>query len=124
MKATIIEAAHQRGLPALPGAFSPTEVQRAHELDADIIKIFPANIVGMDYFKAILAPLPHLKLMPTGGVTLDNAGDWLRAGACADGGRGRGRAMGERALAVIDVGDDGEVSGGHRESSRPARTAA
>ncbi len=85
LKATIIEAAHQRGLPALPGAFSPTEVQYAHECGADIIKVFPANIVGMDYFKAILAPLPHLKLMPTGGVTLDNAGDWLRAGACAVG---------------------------------------
>ena len=83
LKAEVIEAAHQRDVPAMPGAFSPTEVQHAHELDADIIKVFPAGVLGMRYFKAILAPLPHLKLMPTGGVTLDNAGDWLRAGACA-----------------------------------------
>ena len=85
LKAEIIEAAHQRGVPALPGAFSPTEVQHAHELGADIIKVFPAGVLGMGYFKALLAPLPHLKLMPTGGVTLDNAGEWLRAGACAVG---------------------------------------
>ena len=85
LKAAIIEAAHQRDVPALPGAFSPTEVQHAYELGADIVKVFPAGVVGIGYFKAILAPLPHLKLMPTGGVTLDNAGDWLRAGACAVG---------------------------------------
>ncbi len=83
LKAEIIEAAHQRDAPAMPGAFSPTEVQHAYELGADIIKVFPAGVLGMGYFKALLAPLPHLKLMPTGGVTLDNAGDWLRAGACA-----------------------------------------
>ena len=85
LKADVIAAAHERDVPALPGAFSPTEVQQAYELGADIIKIFPAGVLGMSYFKAILAPLPHLKLMPTGGVTLTNAGDWLRAGACAVG---------------------------------------
>ena len=85
VKTEVIEAAHQHGLPVLPGAFTPTEAQYAHECGADIIKIFPANIVGMDFIKALLAPLPHLKLMPTGGVTPANAGDWIRAGACAVG---------------------------------------
>lgn len=85
VKAEIIEATHQHGLPVLPGAFTPTEAQYAHACGADIIKIFPANIVGMDFIKAVLAPLPHLKLMPTGGVTPANAGDWIRAGACAVG---------------------------------------
>ena len=84
-KPEIIEAAHAQDIPAMPGAFTPTEVQLAHEAGADIVKVFPANIVGMAFFKAIKAPMPHLKLMPTGGVTLTNAGDWLRAGACAVG---------------------------------------
>ncbi|MDR9408803.1 MAG: hypothetical protein RI573_08155, partial [Balneolaceae bacterium] len=52
---------------------------------ADIIKVFPANIVGMNFFKAVKAPLPHLKLMPTGGVSLTNGGEWIKAGACAVG---------------------------------------
>ena len=58
------------------------EVQKA---GADIVKVFPADVVGMKFFKSVLAPMPHLKLMPTGGVSLTNAGDWLKAGACAVG---------------------------------------
>jgi 2-dehydro-3-deoxyphosphogluconate aldolase/(4S)-4-hydroxy-2-oxoglutarate aldolase len=84
-KKEIIEAAHKYNLPAMPGAFTPTEIQAAHEAGADIVKVFPADIVGMNFFKAVLAPLPHLKLMPTGGVSLTNAGEWLKAGACAVG---------------------------------------
>jgi 2-dehydro-3-deoxyphosphogluconate aldolase/(4S)-4-hydroxy-2-oxoglutarate aldolase len=81
----VIAAAHNADVPAFAGAFSPTELQRAHQLGADFIKVFPADVVGMSYFKSVLAPLPHLRLVPTGGVTLDNAGDWLRAGAAAVG---------------------------------------
>ena len=84
-KPEIVEEAHRHGAPAMPGAFSPTEIQLAHEAGADVIKVFPADIVGMKFFKAVLAPLPHLKLMPTGGVSLTNAGDWLRHGAVAVG---------------------------------------
>jgi 2-dehydro-3-deoxyphosphogluconate aldolase/(4S)-4-hydroxy-2-oxoglutarate aldolase len=84
-KTEIIDEAHRHDLPAMPGAFTPTEAQLAHEAGADIVKIFPADVVGMDFFKGIKAPLPHLKLMPTGGVSLTNAGDWLKAGACAVG---------------------------------------
>lgn len=84
-KPEIIDAAHKHGAPAMPGCFTPTEAQLAHEAGADVIKVFPANIVGMAFFKAVKAPLPHLKLMPTGGVSLTNAGDWIRAGACAVG---------------------------------------
>ena len=84
-KPSLIEASHERGVPVMPGAFSPTEIQTATEMDADVIKVFPADIVGMPFFKAVLAPLPHLKLMPTGGVSLTNAGDWIRAGAVAVG---------------------------------------
>ena len=84
-KKEIIETAHANGVPAMPGAFSPTEIQTAFEAGADIVKVFPADVVGMAFFKGILAPMPHLRLMPTGGVTLTNAGDWLRSGACAVG---------------------------------------
>jgi 2-dehydro-3-deoxyphosphogluconate aldolase / (4S)-4-hydroxy-2-oxoglutarate aldolase len=84
-KKEIIETAHQNDVPAMPGAFTPTEVQTAFETGADIIKIFPADVVGMAFFKGVLAPMPHLKLMPTGGVTLTNARDWIKAGACAVG---------------------------------------
>ncbi len=84
-KKEILQTAHKNNTAAMPGCFSPTEIQTAFEEGADIIKVFPADIVGMAYFKAIKAPLPHLKLMPTGGVSLTNAGDWLKAGACAVG---------------------------------------
>ena len=85
LKKEIIDTAHKYNVPAMPGCFTPTEIQYAFELGADIIKVFPADVVGMEFFKAILAPMPHLKLMPTGGVTLTNAGNWLNAGACAVG---------------------------------------
>ncbi len=84
-KADIIEVGHRHGLPVMPGAFTPTEIQAATEAGADVVKVFPADVVGMPFFKAVLAPMPHLKMMPTGGVSLTNAGDWIRAGAVAVG---------------------------------------
>lgn len=85
LKKEIIEMAHKYDVPVMPGCFTPTEIYSAFEMGADIAKVFPADVVGMPFFKAILAPMPHLKLMPTGGVSLTNAGDWLKAGACAVG---------------------------------------
>lgn len=84
-KPSIIEMAHRYNLPAMPGCFTPTEILEAHEAGADIVKVFPAGQLGMKYFKAIKAPMPHLQLMPTGGVNLTNAGEWIAAGACAVG---------------------------------------
>jgi 2-dehydro-3-deoxyphosphogluconate aldolase/(4S)-4-hydroxy-2-oxoglutarate aldolase len=81
----VIAACHERDVPAIPGCFSPTEILAAHEAGADIIKVFPATALGPQFIKDVRAPLPHVKLMPTGGVTLDNAGDWIRAGAVAVG---------------------------------------
>jgi 2-dehydro-3-deoxyphosphogluconate aldolase/(4S)-4-hydroxy-2-oxoglutarate aldolase len=81
----IIEAAHKLGVPAMPGCFTPTEIATAVRTGADVVKVFPADIVGMKFFKAVRAPMPELKLMPTGGVSLTNAGEWLAAGACAVG---------------------------------------
>jgi 2-dehydro-3-deoxyphosphogluconate aldolase/(4S)-4-hydroxy-2-oxoglutarate aldolase len=81
----VIAACHERDVPAMPGCFSPTEILAAHECGADIVKVFPATMLGPQYLKDVRAPLPQVKLMPTGGVTLDNAGDWIRAGAVAVG---------------------------------------
>lgn len=84
-KAEIIAEAHRYDVAAIPGGFTPTEIQLAYEAGADIVKVFPADVLGMPFFKGIKAPLPHLKLIPTGGVSLTNAGEWLNAGACAVG---------------------------------------
>ena len=84
-KASIIQMAHRYDAPAMPGCFSPTEILEAYENGADLVKVFPANILGMKYFKAIKAPMPHLQLMPTGGVSLTNAGEWMAHGASAVG---------------------------------------
>ena len=81
----MIRACHERGAAAIPGCFSPTEILAAHEAGADVVKVFPATSLGPLFIKDVRAPLPQLKLMPTGGVTLDNAGDWIRAGAVAVG---------------------------------------
>ena len=81
----VIAACHERDVPVMPGCFSPTEILAAHEAGADVVKLFPATALGPQFIRDVRAPLPHVKLMPTGGVTLDNAGDWIRAGAAAVG---------------------------------------
>ena len=81
----VIDACHQHDVPALPGCLTPTEILDAWEAGADIVKVFPATTFGPGYLRDVRAPLPHVKLMPTGGVTLDNAGEWIRAGAVAVG---------------------------------------
>ena len=80
-----IQACHEHAIPCMPGCFSPTEILNAWDAGADIVKVFPATALGPAFFKDIRGPLPQVKLMPTGGVTLDNAGDWIRAGAAAVG---------------------------------------
>jgi len=81
----VIDVCHERDIVVAPGCFSPTEILDAHEYGADVVKVFPATALGPSYIKDIRAPLPQVRLMPTGGVTLDNAGDWIRAGAVAVG---------------------------------------
>ena len=67
----------------MPGALTPTEVVAAWQAGADIVKVFPSDLGGPPYLKALRAPLPQIRLMPTGGVNLETAADFLRAGACA-----------------------------------------
>lgn len=81
----VMAECHRLGVPAFPGCFTPTEILSAWDAGADIVKVFPATALGDTFFRDVLAPLPQLKLMPTGGVSIDNAADWLRAGAVAVG---------------------------------------
>jgi 2-dehydro-3-deoxyphosphogluconate aldolase/(4S)-4-hydroxy-2-oxoglutarate aldolase len=78
-----IQLARRYGAPILAGAFTPTEILRAWQAGADLVKVFPATQLGPNYFKEVLAPMPQLKLVPTGGVRADNVADYLRAGAVA-----------------------------------------
>ncbi len=66
----------------MPGAFTPTEILTAWEAGADIVKVFPADVVGPVFFKALRGPLPQIRVMPTGGVDLKTAAEFLKAGAC------------------------------------------
>ena len=81
----VIDLCHRYDVAVMPGCFTPTEILAAWEAGADVVKVFPATALGPAYFKDIRGPLPQVKLMPTGGVTLDNAGDWIAAGAVAIG---------------------------------------
>jgi len=81
----VVEACRRHEVPALPGCFTPTEILDAWDAGASIVKVFPATALGPGYLKDVRAPLPYVKLMPTGGVTVENAGDWIRAGAVAVG---------------------------------------
>lgn len=80
-----VPLAHAADRPIMLGAYSPTEAQTAHEAGADFIKIFPADTLGPGFIKALRAPLPHLRLVPTGGVDLQNITDFMKAGCAAVG---------------------------------------
>ena len=79
----LVGVAHAAGKPIMLGAYTPTEAQLAHEAGSDFIKIFPADGLGPNYIKALRAPLPHLRIVPTGGVDLNTAADFLKAGCAA-----------------------------------------
>src|SRR3954466_4393957 len=77
----IIATTKRYGKISIPGAFTPTEILRAWTCGADVVKVFPSTSLGPQYLKDLLAPMPQLRLTPTGGVDLKNAGDWIKAGA-------------------------------------------
>jgi len=81
----IIRLCAERDTVVMPGCFSPTEIYTAWTAGADIVKVFPATSLGPKYFKDIRGPFPDIRLMPTGGVTIDNVGEWIAAGAVAVG---------------------------------------
>jgi 2-dehydro-3-deoxyphosphogluconate aldolase / (4S)-4-hydroxy-2-oxoglutarate aldolase len=83
MRPELVEISHAAGCPVMLGAYTPTEAQAAYEAGADFIKIFPADRLGATYIKALLAPLSHLRIVPTGGVDLETAPEFIKAGCAA-----------------------------------------
>ena len=79
----VMRCCREANVPCMPGALTPRELLEASRAGASHIKLFPASLVGPRYIREVLAPLPFLRLVPSGGVSLDNAGDWIRAGAIA-----------------------------------------
>ncbi len=97
----VIRLCRRYDKPVMPGAFTPTEVLAAWEAGADVVKVFPSDMVGPRYLKILHGPLPQVRLMPTGGVNLQTAADFVRAGACA---LGVGSALVEaKAVAARDL---------------------
>jgi 2-dehydro-3-deoxyphosphogluconate aldolase/(4S)-4-hydroxy-2-oxoglutarate aldolase len=73
------------GVPVMIGALTPTEVFQAYKLGSDVVKVFPGSLGGPSYMKALKGPFPNIPMMPTGGVSATNVGEWLAAGAFAVG---------------------------------------
>ncbi|WP_435062691.1 bifunctional 4-hydroxy-2-oxoglutarate aldolase/2-dehydro-3-deoxy-phosphogluconate aldolase [Halobaculum sp. EA56] len=96
----VVETCNRYGVLCAPGVMTPTEAVEAYEAGADVVKVFPAKTVGPDHVAALKGPLGHLEIMPTGGVSPDNAGDYIEAGAVCV---GAGSALVDRDL--VDVGD-------------------
>jgi 2-dehydro-3-deoxyphosphogluconate aldolase/(4S)-4-hydroxy-2-oxoglutarate aldolase len=100
----VISLCHRYEVAVIPGCLTPTEILAAWEAGADVVKVFPATALGPSYFKDLRGPLPQVRLMPTGGVTLENAGEWIRAGAVAV---GAGTSLIERQ--AVEHGDFGAI---------------
>lgn len=83
VSAEVIHAARASRVPVFAGALTPTEIHTAFALGADIVKVFPANVFGPSYIRDLRGPLSDVRLMPTGGVTVDSVAAYRRAGACA-----------------------------------------
>ena len=101
----LIQLAHRYSVPIVPGAMTPTEILTAWNAGADMVKVFPAaQLGGPEYIKALRGPLPHILYVPTGGVNLQNAGAFIKAGASALGAGGElvdKKAVAEKKFNVI-----------------------
>jgi 2-dehydro-3-deoxyphosphogluconate aldolase/(4S)-4-hydroxy-2-oxoglutarate aldolase len=96
----MIRVCREAGVLVVPGAFTPTEIVAAWRAGADIVKVFPATSLGPQFFRDLRGPLPQVRLMPTGGVNLANAGEFIAAGACCV---GMGTALLDKA--IVEKGD-------------------
>ncbi len=81
----VVKTTRSRGKISIPGVLTPTEIVRAHQCGADMVKVFPASVVGAHYVKELQAPLGHIKMIPTGGINSDNVAEYIRNGAAAVG---------------------------------------
>jgi len=117
----VIEVAKRADVAVLPGALTPSEVFRAHSLGGDMVKVFPAQSMGgASYLRALRGPFPHIPLVPTGGITLENVRAMFDAGAAAV---GVGSEMVSRdALARRDYAAIGALAGAFLDAARVVRT--
>ena len=97
-----IELCRRYGKPVIPGGLTPTEILTAWQAGADMVKVFPASVGGPSYIKAVLAPLPQVRLAPTGGVSSENAAAYMQAGATGVG--VGGKLVDKKAVANQDWG--------------------
>lgn len=133
----VVEACGRAGVPVMPGCMTVTEILSAYRAGAEVVKLFPASLLGPGFVRAVLAPLPWVRLVPTGGVTLETVGAWLRAGCLAVGVGGELTGTGDpaevtrraeafRAAVVAARGAAGEgrgdESGKGLEPGRPAES--
>lgn len=89
VRPSVIEKTKELGMVSMPGAMTPSEIMDAHDAGADFVKLFPATTLGFAYIKDILAPISHVKLVATGGVTEENFGQYLNLGFAGAGVSGR-----------------------------------
>lgn len=101
----VVDTVREKGVAAIPGAYTPTEIVQAVEWGADIVKLFPASTLGPGYLKALRGPLPNVRILPTGGITIENARGFLDAGAVA-------LAIGGELVnnALVNAGNFGEIA--------------
>ncbi len=119
LSAATIRMARRYGKPIIAGAYTPTEILTAWEEGSDFVKVFPANVGGPEYIKALKGPLPQVLLVPTGGVELDNIGEFLKAGASALG--VGGNLVSKKLLAARDFNGLTENAKRFAEAVRAAR---
>ncbi|PSQ08350.1 2-dehydro-3-deoxyphosphogluconate aldolase [Halobacteriales archaeon QS_6_71_20] len=100
-----VETCNRHGVLCAPGVMTPTEAVEAYEAGADLVKVFPAETVGPEHVAALKGPLGHVEIMPTGGVSPDDAGDYIEAGAVCV---GAGSALVDREL--VEAGDFGAIT--------------
>ena len=112
----MVQACRAAGVLAAPGAFTPTEIVAAWRAGADIVKVFPATSLGPQFVRDLRGPLPHIRLMPTGGVTVENARDFLAAGASCV---GIGTALVD--AKAVEAGDWEGLAARARRASRPSK---
>jgi 2-dehydro-3-deoxyphosphogluconate aldolase/(4S)-4-hydroxy-2-oxoglutarate aldolase len=105
LKLAVIELCNRYSIPVMPGIYTPTEALTAWEAGADMVKLFPASFGGPELIKAIRAPLPQLEIVPVGGVNLNTAAEFIRAGAAA---LGVGSSLVNQKL--LDTGDMEELT--------------
>ncbi len=118
----VIKLCRRYDKAVMPGAFTPTEVLTAWEAGADVVKIFPSDVGGPPYLKALRGPLPQIKVMPTGGVDLNTAEAFLKAGACC---LGVGGSLVEpQAIAAGDFGRIRDLAAKYVEIVKRFRASA